>query len=25
VDVSLGKTFDILVQIQKVKPSQLNQ
>lgn len=25
VDVSLGKTFDILVHIQKVKPSQLNQ
>lgn len=24
VDISLGKTFDILVQIQKVSPSQLN-
>ncbi|MEJ9164721.1 erythromycin esterase family protein, partial [Paenibacillus graminis] len=25
VDVSLGKTFDIIVQIQKVNPSQLNR
>ncbi|WP_342445541.1 erythromycin esterase family protein [Paenibacillus sp. FSL L8-0638] len=25
VDISLGKTFDILVQIQKVSPSQLHQ
>lgn len=25
VDISLGKTFDIIVQIQKVNPSQLNQ
>ncbi|EJR76141.1 erythromycin esterase family protein [Bacillus cereus] len=25
VDISLGKTFDILVQIQKVSPSQLDQ
>ncbi|MGG1940149.1 erythromycin esterase family protein [Paenibacillus polymyxa] len=25
VDISLGKTFDILVQIQKVSPSQLNE
>ena len=25
VDLSLGKTFDIIVQIQKVNPSQLNQ
>ncbi|MFK0524018.1 erythromycin esterase family protein [Paenibacillus illinoisensis] len=25
VDLSLGKTFDIIVQIQKVKPSQLNR
>lgn len=25
VDISLGKSFDILVQIQKVSPSQLNQ
>ncbi|ACP13832.1 succinoglycan biosynthesis protein [Bacillus anthracis str. CDC 684] len=25
VDISLGKAFDILVQIQKVSPSQLHQ
>ncbi|EEM08140.1 hypothetical protein BHU24_04900 [Bacillus pseudomycoides] len=25
VDISLGKSFDILVQVQKVSPSQLNQ
>ncbi|MGG2092823.1 erythromycin esterase family protein [Bacillus sp. S13(2024)] len=25
VDISLGRSFDILVQIQKVSPSQLNQ
>jgi erythromycin esterase len=25
VDIPLGKTFDILVQIQKVSPSQLYQ
>ncbi|MES9740441.1 erythromycin esterase family protein, partial [Peribacillus frigoritolerans] len=25
VDISLGKSFDILVQIQKVSPSQLHQ
>ncbi|KWX83967.1 erythromycin esterase, partial [Paenibacillus riograndensis] len=25
IDLSLGKTFDIIVQIQKVNPSQLNR